>query len=330
MLIPSIAFARSYSIKVIEAKEIRNAALLGPTNVYLDEVAEELYVGRGDNLYILNMDGILLAKFCLGKGLTLRKIVLDSQGIIYGLDWGKSIVKRYDFLGKDLGEFKLKGLGKDGSTPVSLTVDRNDNLYILDGRNGYCYKADGDGNIIEKIGDGRLKGYIDVDVSRDGKEIVFLNFSRGKVCIYKDGRFFKEFGKLTGSRGGFSQPVAISIGPDRNIYVLDRNRGVILVFDESGRFLGEFGEGLFYFPNDIFVDSKGRIFVADTVNRRLEMMRVKLKPLDDHLKNILPAKLMLDSSPPFRSAGREQNELNEIKEGASTNAADRMAEEDIY
>jgi DNA-binding beta-propeller fold protein YncE len=287
-----------YYIKIVDTQYLEDPYLRGPTNVFLDEVAQELYVARGRYLFIFNLDGIMLARLDLGKDFTPRKVVVNRQGIIFALDWSKNQIKKYDLLGKGLGELKIEpgrpwldnkeqslGTSKPspktrGSLPnniliTGLALDGADNLYLLDGRGGYCYQINKTGKIVREVGGGRLKGYIDMAVSQDGKLMAFLNFSRGKVRTYRAGNFLKEFGKLTGGPGGFSQPVAISIAPDNTIFVLDRNRSTILAFTEKGGFLGEMA-GDFYFPNDLSIDSHYRLLIADTVNNRLIVMQIKL------------------------------------------------------
>jgi hypothetical protein len=63
------------------------------------------------------------------------------------------------------------------------------------------------------------------------------------------------------------------------IYVVDYMRHSVSAYDiKDGKYLFEFGglgwgEGWFQHPKDIAVDSTGRIFVADTFNDRIEVLK---------------------------------------------------------
>ena len=75
---------------------------------------------------------------------------------------------------------------------------------------------------------------------------------------------------------GFLQPSDVAIGKDLRIYVLDGVNSQVKVFNENGSFLFSFGsrgnaQGQFESPLGLANDSTGRIFVADTGNRRVQV-----------------------------------------------------------
>ncbi|MBI2876977.1 MAG: hypothetical protein HYY20_08860 [Candidatus Tectomicrobia bacterium] len=271
----------AYIILVDEVKKLENPSLVAPTNLFLDEVAEEIYVGRGRHIYVFNPTAILLARLDAGAEVTARRLALDSQGTIYTLDWDQNRVWRYDFFGKRLGELKLEGL-PPGADPqkvslAGLALDGQDRLYLLDAGNGYGYRTNPQGVIQQAIGEGKLRDYSDLDVSRDGGLLAFLSFEEGRVRTYRpSGELVAEFGRRTGSSGGFSQPVAVRLGPDKKVFVLDRNRATLLVFAPEGEFLGELGWG-FGLPNDLRIDSRYHLLVADALANRLWSIKVSFQ-----------------------------------------------------
>jgi sugar lactone lactonase YvrE len=81
----------------------------------------------------------------------------------------------------------------------------------------------------------------------------------------------ENWGKLPEGRT-WGSTSAVDIGPDGNIWVAERcgantcagsNLAPILRFDNSGKLVKSFGEGLFVFPHGIFVDHEGNVWVTD-------------------------------------------------------------------
>jgi DNA-binding beta-propeller fold protein YncE len=75
---------------------------------------------------------------------------------------------------------------------------------------------------------------------------------------------------------GFLQPSDAAVGKDHHIYVLDGVNNQVKVFDDAGAFLFSFGSrgtarGQFESPLGLAIDSSGRVFVADTGNRRVQV-----------------------------------------------------------
>ena len=78
--------------------------------------------------------------------------------------------------------------------------------------------------------------------------------------------------------GTFNEPWGVAVGPDGSVYVSDTWNHRIQKFDASGKFIkmwGTFGvadantPGALYGPRGISVDAKGRVYVADTGNKRI-------------------------------------------------------------
>ena len=81
---------------------------------------------------------------------------------------------------------------------------------------------------------------------------------------------------------GFLQPSDVEVGKDHRIYVLDGVNNQVKVFDEKGPFLFSFGsrgqaKGQFESPLGLSIDSTGRVFVADTGNRRVQLFSAEGK-----------------------------------------------------
>ncbi len=110
----------------------------------------------------------------------------------------------------------------------------------------------------------------------------------------------------------FNRPNSVAVGEDGKIYVTDGRNDRICVFNRYGRFLFQFGEhgralvlpgeratwrpGRFWLPYGIDLDDDGNIYVADTMNGRIQVFNPEgrflrwfpkgggIYPIDLHLK----------------------------------------------
>jgi DNA-binding beta-propeller fold protein YncE len=74
----------------------------------------------------------------------------------------------------------------------------------------------------------------------------------------------------------FLQPTDVAVGKDNVIYVVDGVNNAIKVFNEAGDYRFSFGgkgttQGRLDTPVGVTVDSTGRVYVADTGNRRVQI-----------------------------------------------------------
>ncbi len=130
--------------------------------------------------------------------------------------------------------------------PHGLTLDREGNIWVTDGRG-----AAGKGHQVFKF-------------SPDGKVLLTL----GKAGVAGDGP------------DTFNQPSAVAIAPNGDIFVADGHGGAsnarVVKFSKDGKFLKTWGKkgtapGDFDTPHAIAFDSKGRLFVGDRANNRIQI-----------------------------------------------------------
>ena len=88
------------------------------------------------------------------------------------------------------------------------------------------------------------------------------------------------------------QITGVTVGPDGEVYVSDRQGSTVRAFGQDGAFLGVVGgqgdgPGEFFFPNDLTFDPQGRLFVRD-VRRLTIMTRKKGSRYADTTLRIIP------------------------------------------
>ena len=106
--------------------------------------------------------------------------------------------------------------------------------------------------------------------------------------------FVGKWGSLGVEDGQFDQPEGVGLGSSNTIYVVDSNNHRIQKFDTNGNFITkwgsscwlvtndrdcrdldgdgplELGDGQFKRPEDIAVDSNGKVYVVDSLNNRIQ------------------------------------------------------------
>jgi len=148
--------------------------------------------------------------------------------------------------------------------PHGIHVDRQGNVWVTDG------VPPGAANQPAAAG----KGHIVVKFSPQGKVLLTL----GKLGVAGDGP------------DTFNQPSDVITNPNGDIFVADGHGGNtnarIVKFDKTGKFIMTWGKkgtapGEFDTPHSLAMDSKGRLFVADRNNNRIQIFDQNGKFLEE-------------------------------------------------
>jgi predicted membrane-bound mannosyltransferase/DNA-binding beta-propeller fold protein YncE len=129
---------------------------------------------------------------------------------------------------------------------------------------------------------GQLNRPIGMAIGPDGSLYV-AEESNNRISVFSaDG----TFQRVLGSAGEvfFTRPNSVAVGPDGNLYVADTWNFQIQVLSPQGEAVnrwgerGEYGLGAqtepvygFWGPRDVVVDAQGRVYVADTGNKRVRV-----------------------------------------------------------
>jgi len=150
----------------------------------------------------------------------------------------------------------------DGTVAV---VDRGNRRVQIFGPNGAFWSAFGR----EGTGPGELAAPRDIAVG-DDRLFVTDPGTRSVIVLTRAGT---EIGRIT----GLADPWGVAIGPGGRVFVTDRARHEIAVFDPAGTRLATYGRagnrhGEFRRPQGIDVAADGTIYVADTGNNRVQIL----------------------------------------------------------
>jgi sugar lactone lactonase YvrE len=172
--------------------------------------------------------------------------------------------------------------------PHGIAVDKDDNVWITDGQ-----ARDG-------------KGFQVIKFSPDGKVLMTLGKAGGGVADW------------TSDQAGFNQPNDVAIAPNGDIFVAEgHTAGMgaarILKFSKDGTFLKQWGQhgsapGDFEVPHALAFDSKGRLFVGDRANSRIQIFDQDGKFLDQWTQFSRPSGLYIDKNDVIYVADSESSD----------------------
>jgi hypothetical protein len=178
-----------------------------------------------------------------GKAALFALVML---GVIVGLGVEVTMMARHQaslkFDAIHVGKVIPQGMD-DGQarSPQGLQGDKDDNLFFLEGQGDQparLQKFDSMGNFLKKYVpkkvDELIDGAVDLDVDQDGGPWVLLN--KGQIRILSpDLKYLRSIAVPVGG------PSAIGLGPDGRVFVASQSDNKIVIFDASGKKLGEFG-----------------------------------------------------------------------------------------
>ena len=287
---------RNDSTATIAVKSWRTWML--PTDGPVQPTPRSLTTGPHDELAVMDTAGRVLIYDANGALLRQWKMLDVQFGKPEGIVWLKDDrIVVCDTHYRRLVWFDqqgqvLKALGQHGKGrgefiyPVGICLDAAENLYVCEyGGNDRVQVFTRDGEWLREFGSrGTGPGQFERPsglVWRDGKVFV-ADAINNRVHIFTDaGKYLGLLG--AGADGSsaitFNLPYDITLAPDGNFYVIEYGGGRLLRISPEGKLLAQYGhtgsgEGEFATPWGVVADSRSRIFVADTKNRRIVSLQL--------------------------------------------------------
>lgn len=215
-------------------------------------------------------------------------VAVDATDLIYAADAKSRKIHVVDKSDKPVKVLDLSGkLTSVGSMVIDRTLQRlivpdpkghKVGIFGLDGTHIFSFGTKGEGN-----GEFNLP----LSAALDSKgNILIVDSLNARVQRFKpDGTWMSNIGTRGDSNADFGLIKGIALDSQDNIYISDAKWNRISVFNLDGQILitlgGTFSQrsgdrlrvGGFLTPHGLYIDKKDRIYVADTMNHRLQVFQ---------------------------------------------------------
>jgi predicted membrane-bound mannosyltransferase/DNA-binding beta-propeller fold protein YncE len=179
------------------------------------------------------------------------------------------------------------------NAPRAIAAGTNEDLYVADSRNYRILHIAADGSLLQEwgtfadqaIGDAPIGTFNEpwgVAVGPDASVYVSDTWNHRVQKFSADGRPIKMWGQygqplpeIPESKSSFWGPRGIAVDSQGHVFVADTGNKRIVVFDDDGNYITEFGTagfdpGQFDEPVGVAVAGDGTVFVTDTWNQRVQ------------------------------------------------------------
>jgi sugar lactone lactonase YvrE len=274
----------------------------------VDHERNEIYAlhQRKNDIRIFDEHGMEI--FVFGDGFpTAADIAIGDDGDIFILTTGfeTATVHLLDYRGEPVASVPLQGVPAAYSKFVAdRLVHRNGSLYLVDSGAMKVIVVDEAGRFEKGYDlDREVKPFVPRDdVQRelsisDWRKRQLENIELNGFTVDEQGNLLftvpvlfsafrlsprgvlEVFGKSGSGKGKFGVASGIATDDDGYIYVSDRLRCVVMVFDHDLRYQTEFGyrgdqPSNLIVPDDLAVDSNGNVYVGQAANRGVSVFKV--------------------------------------------------------
>lgn len=180
---------------------------------------------------------------------SVSSIATDQSGNFYIIHRGEATdaIVVADAEGKVLRSFG-DGLFTRAHT---IRIDNAGDVWTVDSTSSMVYKFSPEGTLLLEISVGNLRMPIepscaasDIAFANNGHVFVSDGYCNARIVEYDaEGQKVNEWGSAGNGPGEFNLPHAITISPEGNVYVADRENGRIQWFTQAGDYLGEWHYG---------------------------------------------------------------------------------------
>lgn len=265
-----------------------------PLGVAVSPDGERLYAtqsGATPTTFVFDRDGVKVGELLPpAKPATLHVpvyVAVDpTNGDVYVGDRAAGKVYVYDETGTYLSTFQPKGEGVDAISPLGLAVGPDGTVYVADvlsskpAEHRILVFAH-DGTLRSVLGKGELNYPNAIVAGPDGGIYVSDSNNGRVVAIDKAGTVATLIARGVGD-GDLGLPRGLAVDDQGRLFVADTTDHMVRLFTlgstptEHPSYVASFGDeghddGKFTFPNGVATDTRGRVYVADRENNRIEV-----------------------------------------------------------
>lgn len=264
-----------------------------PLGVAVSPDGERLYItqsGTKAAAFVFNREGTKIGELkppATDKGyhVPVYLAVHPTTGDVYVGDRAAGKVYVYDGVGTYRSTFTPKDT-KMAFSPLGIAVAKDGTLYVADAASSepkdhriLVFAADG--TLVTTLGKGELN-YPNTILTGSQGEIYVTDSNNGRVVVIeKSGKVTTLLARGIGD-GDLGLPRGMAVDDKGRLFVVDTTDQQVRVFTsaksptEPPTYVGSFGDqgredGTFQFPNGVATDTRGRIYVTDRENNRIQV-----------------------------------------------------------
>lgn len=266
--------AQDFSFKHFKTTQLPNNAD-EITGFYIDDLLNQYLIDKGENkLWIFNPEGQLIKQIPQSKEVKLFdkpvSVCTSKEGNIIVLNQGSRKINILDKDGNELYNFgNNKSFLSSFDKPQKLVRDSENNLYVLDIGADKIIKFNIDGLFLSSI---KVEDAISISIDKF-QNLYVLSEYQNNFMVQKFDNKFKQTRKFF--IVGLKKPIDIAANDYDEVFILDRDLGSILHYQDSGNFLNhkigskmsDKGIGQFSEPTLCFVKQQSsgseKVFIYD-------------------------------------------------------------------
>jgi len=205
------------------------------------------------------------------------RVAMSSKGDLFVLDERQRKVARLSPDGAFKQYVETAGAPTEGMVvPAGISLDGNDNLYLLDSLGGRVLVFGDDGKYQRQMVFPKVYGFIS-DLAVNSKGTVFLVDSV-KHEVYSTATNTQAFQPINEKlKDNMNFASNITVDDKGLLYITDQNSGSIVVVGQDGAirrlFSMGWNEGTLRYPAQLCINTDGDLFVADRANNRVQLFK---------------------------------------------------------
>lgn len=259
-----------------------------PTGIAVNPDGSRIYVTQtsgGSAIFVLDGQGQLLNTIEPPDTATDHIFVflaLDPlTGDLYTSDRPAAQVLVYDPDGNLLRTFAPPA-SLAGWQPLGVNFSADGHLLVTDAADNSVHEFDADGQLVRTVGTDGQFSFPNSAVIDSAGRLYVADSNNGRLFVY--GRDSAPLGVIRRgpNAGDLGRPRGMAIDDQGHLYVVDNADQSVKVYQPSSDpaalpdYVGAFGtagigEGMFRFPNAVATDARGRLYVADWDNNRIQV-----------------------------------------------------------
>ena len=237
-------------------------------------------------------------------------VTVDNDGYVYVADLYNHRIQKFTPNGTFVTKWGSNGTANGQfQGPVGVAVDDDGYVYVADNYNHRIQKFTSTGVFVttwgsEGTGNGQFSEPGGVAVDSSGNVYVADTGNRRVQKFTSTGAFVAKWGSEGTGNGQFSNPGGVAVDGSGNVYVADSGffdydeespvGHRVQKFTSTGTFVTKWGtvgggDGQFYLPRGVAVDSVGNVYVAEVYNSRVQRFRPRVDAVDPTVDLRTPA-----------------------------------------